>query len=421
MSRLKKFKVGIVILILSLIIIFNIIGPSGDSIGGKTFYGKKIMVSSPPISKTPDEDFFRGLALNFEIHPFYHNSTTVRERLDNNNNNYKKEYTVTVVTQSTIDRLYKIGLMADKWKAPISVALYVKNRDTELPLLETILKENPLLRVYADIHLLFANNTRYPVNNLRNLAIKYSTTDLIFVMDADFLPPIGLHDYIVSHKRYFNINKENYNQKYKRIIPNVQFVNQSTFTDLSHTPNMVPEDQDLKVAFVIPSFSSSYDPSLLPDDKPTLLRMVLDKKIEPSNLKVCKKCHSPTNFQKWVQDSEPYEAVYRWIYEPYLVFDKTKTEWFDERLKGYGFDKNSHTLVMAMQGYRFIVLPEAFIIHINHQESTWEGPKQKQQQWDSLRIVCDLIQESKVKFNYDTNKRVLDEPLPEECYSNEHW
>ncbi|KAF2073052.1 hypothetical protein CYY_005635 [Polysphondylium violaceum] len=419
-----------------------------------TFINLYIANKPPPpngVSKIPDDDFFRGLEIEFTTHPFYINATItdhhqniddtksspIRNNNNNNNNdsndsnnnnnnnnnknkNNNSQYFVTVVTQSTVDRLYKVGLMASKWKAPISIALYIKNRDIELPLLTKILNENPSLKKYADIHLLYSNQTRYPVNNLRNLAIKYSRTDLVFVMDADFIPPYGFHDYIASFKNYLHINRSNYKQ-YQKVLANVDFVDRSTFTSINHTIQMVPEDEEVKVAFVVPSFSSSFEPNLLPDDKPTLLSMVSQKKVEPSNLKVCRKCHSPTNFPRWVDAKEPFEAVYSWIYEPYLIFDRTKTEWFDERLKGYGFDKNTHTLMMALQGFRFLVLPEAYIVHINHRESTWEGPKQHQQLWDSLRMVCEIIPEGKKRYNFDPLKRIIDEPLADECYSDAHW
>jgi len=393
--------------------------------------------------RTPSEDFYRGLNFDYEVYPFYYKSLRTREinnnnnnnnnnnrkqqinnnnnkKNNNNNNNHHNKYSITIVTQSTVDRLYKLGLMARKWRAPISAAIFIKDRSTELPLIEKTLEEFPTLREFADLHLLFADNTRYPVNNLRNLAIKHSPTDLVFLMDADFVPPLGLHDYIASYHNYFKINKSNY-QQYKKYISNVQFVNQTTFNSKSHTVDMVPEDKNLKVAFVVPSFSSSYNPDLLPDDKSTLLSMVKEGFIEPSNLKVCRKCHSSSNFELWSKIDKPFEAEYQWIYEPYLIFNRTETEWFDEQLKGYGFDKNSHTFTMAVQGYKFLVLPEAFIIHINHPESSWEGPSLRNQIWDNLRIVCEVIPRMKEKYNFDKTKRIFDEPLEDECFSNNHW
>ncbi|KAF2075262.1 hypothetical protein CYY_003438 [Polysphondylium violaceum] len=412
--------------------------------------------------RLPTEDFYRGLTYDFEIYPFYNNATIKREsaytqqqqqhtqehqqqpkqhiniNINTDNEENEKEieneqpqqqkekkhqqhkYSVTIVTQSTVDRLYKLGIMAKKWRAPISAAVFIKDRGTELLLIEKTLDEYPILREFADIHLLFAENTRYPVNNLRNLAIKYAPTDLVFLMDADFVPPLGLHDYIVSYQNYFKINKANY-QQYKKYIPNVQFVNSTTFNHPSHTVNMVPEDKNIKVAFVVPSFSSSHSPDLLPDDKSTLLTMVKNGVVSPSNLKVCRKCHSSSNFQLWSQTDKTFEAKYQWIYEPYLIFNKSETEWFDERLKGYGFDKNTHAFVMAVQGYRFMVLPNAFIIHINHPESSWDGPSITDQLWDNLRVVCEMFPEIKEKYHFSKTKRIFDEPLEDECFSNLHW
>ncbi|EGC28356.1 hypothetical protein DICPUDRAFT_51901 [Dictyostelium purpureum] len=380
-----------------------------------------------------------------------------------------RNYFVSIVTQTTVDRLHKVSMMAEKWKAPMSVSVFIKKPSKDIPELKKKLQNYPSLVYYADLHLLFANNTRYPVNNLRNLAIENSRTDFVFIMDADFLPPLGLHDYIQNQKHFFKINqsnqinfknnllngisnqqtqvKENSNIEQKdssanKIIHTQSFrknnlnkidssgqIDSSFNMDSYHgsaSINSLTEDNsndipNLKIAFVIPSFSSSELPEFLPDDKEEMIEMVKSNKVTPSNINVCKKCHSPTNFPKWIEAKEPYEIEYKWIFEPYLVFNRSESLPFDERLKGYGFDKNSHAFSMAVEGFRFVVLPESFIIHVNHKSSSWEGPSLDEQQWDALRIVCDIIPSIKTKNNYNISEKLFDEPLEDECYSDNHW
>ncbi|EFA86299.1 putative glycosyltransferase [Heterostelium album PN500] len=342
-------------------------------INSRTSIKKELTEAERHWQRVPGKDFFDGLTQQFKTDVFYYRATKSMD----------PRYKVTIVTQATVNRVDRIVLMADRWKAPISTSIFIRDPDTELDQLNQMIANNPILMKFVDFHLLYANNTRYPVNNLRNLSIRNSHTDYVLVMDADFIPPYGMHDYLLKY--------------------------------IDNTGN------EEKVAYIVPSFSSSQDPRILPNDKPTLVEMVEKNLVNPSNLNVCPKCHSPSDYNRWFETTVPYEVKYSWIYEPYLIFNRNNTELFDERFKGYGFDKNSHVFTMAVSGYRFIVLPNAFIIHINHPTSTWEGPRLDEQQWDCLRIVCELIPAVKKKNNYDINDRLFNEPLPNECFSSSHW
>ena len=76
---------------------------------------------------------------------------------------------------------------------------------------------------------------------------------------------------------------------------------------------------------------------------------------------------------------------------------------------------------MALAGYSFWVLPDAFVIHIDHTETTWDGPSHHDQQWDSLMVVCDTFPALRSMYGYDPFAAVFDEPDVDHCYSNEHW
>lgn len=59
----------------------------------------------------------------------------------------------------------------------------------------------------------------------------------------------------------------------------------------------------------------------------------------------------------WEQDFEPYIVVKR---------DVVK---YDSRFVGFGWNKVSHIMHLHAIGYQFIVLPNAFIIHMPHAPS----------------------------------------------------
>ncbi|EGG13592.1 putative glycosyltransferase [Cavenderia fasciculata] len=312
-----------------------------------------------------------GLHTTFKTHPFFY-----KKKMVLNHDDHSK---ITIVTQVSVERLERIAWMADKWRAPISAAVYIKN-DNEIHNVTSLINNSYSVTQFVDIHLLFANKTRYPVNTLRNLSIKKASTKWVLLMDADFIPPLDLHDTIQTHVDRLEL-------------------------DSDHNQN------DL-VSFVVPSFASSLPRFQLPDDKESFIQSVKSQTIVPTNLNVCPKCHSPTNYTRWYNESIPYEVEYQWIYEPFLVFRTDQVEPFDERLKGYGFDKNSHTFGMAVQGFTFMVLPDSWIVHMNHPKQVWEGTDTyDEQMFDSLRIVCEILPHTKERYGFERNDQLFNEPI----------
>lgn len=60
---------------------------------------------------------------------------------------------------------------------------------------------------------------------------------------------------------------------------------------------------------------------------------------------------------KWAPDFEPYIVVNRNIPE------------YDTRFVGFGWNKVSHIMELEAIGYEFVVLPQAFIVHMPHAPS----------------------------------------------------
>eukprot|EP01132_Coremiostelium_polycephalum_P009281 gene9281-11376_t len=260
--------------------------------------------------------------------------TLLKRAFPTGNLRRNEEFDVSIITQVSVERLERVAMMADKWRAPISAAVYIKSK-SDIDDVRKLIANSYSVSTFVDFHFLYFNNTRYPVNNLRNLALRNSRTDWNLLMDVDFLPPITLYKYLEGY------TKET-------------------------------EKNDL-ISYVIPSFSSGLSRFNLPDLKSDLINSINNKTIVPTNVEICKKCHAPTNYTRWYTAPEPYEAVYRWIYEPFLVYRKSQINDYDQRLKGYGWDKNSHTFGMAAAGFKFIVLPEGWIVHMDHPTKAWEG------------------------------------------------
>ena len=63
---------------------------------------------------------------------------------------------------------------------------------------------------------------------------------------------------------------------------------------------------------------------------------------------------------------ETYVIQYQLMYEPYVVGSRLAIHLFDERLRGFGFNKRSWLTKAYLRGFRFQVLCGAFVVHMNH-------------------------------------------------------
>lgn len=49
--------------------------------------------------------------------------------------------------------------------------------------------------------------------------------------------------------------------------------------------------------------------------------------------------HRSTNYKKWFTSGEPYHIKFKSGYEPYVLVSRAMMPWYDERFRGYGWDK----------------------------------------------------------------------------------
>ena len=292
---------------------------------------------------------------------------------------------VTAVLQVSVDRLERVATVARFYTGPISCAVYIRNETTDVAAVLAVRDAERSVRERVDFHLLHFNRTRYPVNNLRNLAIDSARTDYVFVLDADFVPNPRLHE------------------------------------DLVAAAGDVPPET--RRAFVVPAFESDLkDADAYPKDKGELEQMVDADVVRKVNERACPKCHGPTRYAKFFNDDKNYRIEYHWIFEPYLMYNRSVAPPFPAYLKGYGFDKNSHSWLLAVMGHEFWVMANSFIIHMNHAETSWDGPKDHRKQiWDSLSEVCEMFVRVRKEYGVAPHTQIFDEPTPSNCMSTDHW
>ncbi|CAH8514291.1 unnamed protein product [Schistosoma rodhaini] len=280
------------------------------------------------------EEFSEDLLKTHRMHPYYYkyNFSTFTMKDKENVTNMKNH--VSLVSQLTFDRLHRLEELAIRWLGPMSLALYLTDREATL-LIEYITNSRILQnRTNIGYHIVYVDGKFYPINILRNIAIKYSVTKFIFHIDIDFLPQENIIDSIEkSINEYF-----------------------------------IQNNQSQNICLVVPAFETFKNHLKLPETKEDLLKSWEIGEILPFRHKIWSAGHMSTNYSHWKLSNNDYEVQWSADYEPYVIVSR-HTTMFDEIFIGFGWNKASYIMALDALGYKFIVLTNVFLIHLPHPPS----------------------------------------------------
>ncbi|KAK5613643.1 LARGE xylosyl- and glucuronyltransferase 2 [Crenichthys baileyi] len=238
---------------------------------------------------------------------------------------------VTLVAQLSMDRLQMLEAICKHWEGPISLALYMSDAEAQQFLRYAQASEVLKNRKNVGYHIVYKEGQFYPVNLVRNVALRNANTPYVFLTDVDFLPMYGLYDYLR-----------------KSIVQ----------LDMAHT----------KKALVVPAFETLRYRLSFPKSKAELLSMLDMGTLYTFRYHVWPKGHAPTNYAKWRTATTPYKVEWESDFEPYVVVRRDCPE-YDQRFVGFGWNKVSHIMELDAQEYDLMVLPNAFMIHMPHAPS----------------------------------------------------
>ena len=181
----------------------------------------------------------------------------------------------------------------------------------------------------------------YPINTLRNLALRHAPTDLVFLLDVDFVPSAGL------------------------------------LQELSRDAGLLARlgDVSTRTVLVVPAFEVS-PAHKLPKEQVALLSLASCEPpaATPFHIDHFPAGHAPTDYATWQVASAPYQVAYADSYEPYVIASKAWLPPYDERFTGYGMNKVSHLYTVAACGAQFVVLPRHFVAaHEHAKSSSWQA------------------------------------------------
>ncbi|WVW79811.1 hypothetical protein I302_101781 [Kwoniella bestiolae CBS 10118] len=257
---------------------------------------------------------------------------------------------VTMITWLTSDRLGRLVRLAEKRRAPISVAYYIPPRHKlatrDLLLLDKLFDTHPSLSQNVDIHLVTSSELLQP-NTWRTVAHTFAGTEWVLLWDADFEactdPQKGLEEFRA-------------NVRDKKWLKNL---------DQGRAALVIPSYE-----WVDPAFARKRD--LCPTSKKELSTLFHNLTLDAFET------HNPvlshaTEYNRAVDaaSTDYYEVTeFEFGYEVYAIFRRDADVWYDQRLVGYGYDRGAFTAQLYLSGIDLYVLPGQYAVHEEHPSYT---------------------------------------------------
>eukprot|EP00966_Prymnesium_polylepis_P107604 2491275-Prymnesium_polylepis.1 len=228
-----------------------------------------------------------------------------------------------------------------------------------------------------------ASNGSYPINALRNAALRAVRTTHYIVLDVDLWPSSGLHDAVLAAPTLL------LRRKFAAlVVPAFQF-------DLDAPAAAGGSDA---------AASRYYESAFLrlPCTQ-TELRACLDaRRCSTFYARSSPETHSSTPYEAWWRappgaDVLPIQCFKNPRYEPYVVLpNQPTTPAYSEQFTGYGKNKIELVTHLRFAGFRFYALPGGFVTHMPHAKSqekiSWEsGPHRHKMDHAYKELVTQLV------------------------------
>ncbi|CAM6089181.1 unnamed protein product [Calypogeia fissa] len=268
-----------------------------------------------------------------------------------------RERDITIATHTTADRLPAVRMTALRWSGAMAVVVLVRVR-SDIPTVYGTLREiyevveaEGRCRLHIQVviedgfkHDEEALRALYPINSLRNLALRMVTTELFLMIDADLVPSPGLHEHLTQYEDKYDAYLQRATEKKQLlVIPAFQMIQDRN----------IPYRESLHA---------------LPHTKEEMREAWWNGIVDCFQCDVSPGAHTPTDYPRFTNPGVdyPYDATYREGYEPFFVAAVNDFPKYDGRFRGYGKNKASHVFALSAKGMGFTVVPEGFLVELPH-------------------------------------------------------
>lgn len=280
----------------------------------------------------------------------------------------RPERAVTVVTQLSLERASMLEQQCSLWPHPIAAVVYIPLLKGRIfsseegpwnlsPLEEGIAEMKAMherlsalpdgcvldLEVVAEECCNKDIGSMYPTNAVRNRALHLASTEVVLLLDADFIVDLSLARTLEDPQKYEELVKL-LSEKNAMLLPAFEAWDQGEWgkkVALEAVHNGKPYISSKFMYNVVLGFHMSHYPQ----------------------------GHEKTNFWRWLNSTEPYEVEYQIGFEPYIMLLKKFAPYYDERFRGYYWNKVQQLMHVSLQNsFKFIVHPQAFVVHAPHKK-----------------------------------------------------
>jgi Glycosyl-transferase for dystroglycan len=271
-----------------------------------------------------------------------------------------EQVSFTLVTQASMDRLWIMQHHCERWPAPhpISIAVYLPPEESPPPTEEFVMNELDrrwncdASRMTVTVVKGFSPMDRYPINLLRNVAIRRVATSHFVYTDSDFLISDGLFHELLAVAPILASDPWA-----ALVLP--------AFVYVSHCPQSVSTNNTESIECLRREG--------LPRSKEDLLPLWNASRHNLPKVKEGfhgKHFHGSTMYDEFKTQTEPLllPCIENYLYEPYLAVRLCKDlPEFPEVFRGYGFNKNVWIMWLTRKlPYKLWQSPRGFVFHIPH-------------------------------------------------------
>lgn len=261
-------------------------------------------------------------------------------------------FDVTLVTHSSLDKMFMLEEVLTRWKQHVSVAVACKkdeNKSSLHALWDSIEHPDKVQISTVTLPATALGATQYPINYLRNMAIAQVQTTHYVTLDIDLLPSEELYATIMAlPTKYLS------DPKLAVVVPAMQMGNSDKCRDSAQC------------------FSRFR--GVTPRTKTQLLACMQSQQCSAFYSHRALETHSSTDTARWLGYEHPIPYSIRCFqsvrYEPYVVLQRGRdAPRYNEAFTGYGKNKIEYINHLRFSGYKFRVLPKGFVIHMPHAQS----------------------------------------------------
>ncbi|KAK3890386.1 hypothetical protein Pcinc_005670 [Petrolisthes cinctipes] len=337
--------------------------------------------------------------------------------------NVSRNWQVCLCTQTSVDKMFWIVPQTESWAGPFSVAILVPSYDYSVVVAMIAFlqrcKEELLQRV--------AFHISYPITlppqldkNTWRLAANFSCDMNPKVVNkklVEILRPASLSTYLKKalypQNLLRNVARNACNTRFTFVLDVDMILVNNIDTHLNNFFARNSSRECSKCAYIVPTYEIHTTVSHNPENKQQLLHLLNKKLARRFHERSFYPNQGNSELSKWEKLNLTSEFGVGYIIPDYVMqwepiyIAQGDIPMFDERFIGFGYDRSSQFLEMAMAGFSWHMLNNAFTCHRGFQEKTKDPIRNHQimQNKDSFQT---LNPRTMGTFNRDEENRGRD-------------